>query len=368
MAMSKSDALQICDKLEELLSCAVCFGVLENARDLPCGHSFCLSCLQEYAGIRGWTDSANCGLCQRTHQLPPGGLAALPQNFKLKSIIEELEGWQKLAESASKAKEETKKMAVGRANHLPSHTGTRIGSFGTTQQIPQNKTPEIPSAHQNRQQTQQVNKRQTSPIPPAQSRWRTINFGEALQQQTQQHNQQPMVNRPTSHIPSRRQTSPLEVLHQQTMQENQQQQQQQQQGVVNRPTLQIPSRRQTSPLEALHQQTMQENQQQQQQQRVVNRTTSQIPSRWQTSPLDVLQQTMKENHQQQQKQQQREGVVNRTTSQIASRWQTSPLDVLQQTMQENLQQQQQQQGVVNCPTSQIPSRRQTNPLKASCKP
>lgn len=89
-------------ELEECLSCTICHGVLQEARDLPCGHTFCLSCLQEYSGMKGWTGMVECCLCQRKCRVPPGGLTTLPQNFRLKSVVERMKRWQELAESAIK--------------------------------------------------------------------------------------------------------------------------------------------------------------------------------------------------------------------------------------------------------------------------
>ncbi|NXC34178.1 TRI59 protein, partial [Campylorhamphus procurvoides] len=82
------------DRLEEELTCAVCYSIFQDPRVLPCSHTFCRECLQ---GILQRSDSSSCPRrrllrcpsCRAALDLP--SLESLPTNFALKAVIEK---WQ----------------------------------------------------------------------------------------------------------------------------------------------------------------------------------------------------------------------------------------------------------------------------------
>ncbi|NWR85993.1 TRI59 protein, partial [Furnarius figulus] len=83
------------DRLEEELTCAVCYSIYQDPRVLPCSHTFCRGCLQ---GVLQRSDSLSCSRrrlrcpsCRAGLDLPPAGLESLPTNFALKAVIEK---WQ----------------------------------------------------------------------------------------------------------------------------------------------------------------------------------------------------------------------------------------------------------------------------------
>lgn len=69
--------------VNSLLECSICLEVYRDPRNLPCGHTFCLRCLQ-------LNDHRTCALCNRLWSLPIGGIQALPKNFALDSFISQL--------------------------------------------------------------------------------------------------------------------------------------------------------------------------------------------------------------------------------------------------------------------------------------
>ncbi|NXM70315.1 TRI59 protein, partial [Serilophus lunatus] len=80
------------DRLEEELTCAVCCGIFEEPRVLPCSHTFCAECLEE---LLQHTDGFSlrrrlkCPSCRALLDVPAGkGLESLPVNFALKAVIE----------------------------------------------------------------------------------------------------------------------------------------------------------------------------------------------------------------------------------------------------------------------------------------
>ncbi|XP_066283279.1 tripartite motif-containing protein 2-like [Branchiostoma lanceolatum] len=64
--------------LEDLLLCGICLDDFKTPKLLPCGHTFCEKCLENFAK-RGRTFC--CPNCRRKIDLPHGGIKALPGNF-----------------------------------------------------------------------------------------------------------------------------------------------------------------------------------------------------------------------------------------------------------------------------------------------
>lgn len=73
-------------RLEEMLACVVCMDVLKDPRQLPCGHSMCLGCLEN---LRDHSRDVpfRCPSCRRFF----GPHIGISKNFTLSSIVEEYE-------------------------------------------------------------------------------------------------------------------------------------------------------------------------------------------------------------------------------------------------------------------------------------
>ncbi|NXD99069.1 TRI59 protein, partial [Chaetorhynchus papuensis] len=94
------------DRLEEELTCAICYGIFEEPRVLPCSHTFCRACLQdllqpsyEFPSERCLT----CPACRAVVPIPAAGPKALPLNFALKAVIEK---WQQEERAGAGARAE----------------------------------------------------------------------------------------------------------------------------------------------------------------------------------------------------------------------------------------------------------------------
>ena len=77
--------------LDDLLDCVICIGPFTNPKMLPCGHTFCLACLQsdhnasKQAGRRQFS-KIRCPVCRDVTQIPPNGIAGLRNDFKVNKI------------------------------------------------------------------------------------------------------------------------------------------------------------------------------------------------------------------------------------------------------------------------------------------
>ena len=77
------DGAKIHAVVNPLLECSICLQVFQDPRILPCGHTFCLRCVQS-------TNNQLCSLCKSEWSLPTIGLQGLPKNFIADSFITSL--------------------------------------------------------------------------------------------------------------------------------------------------------------------------------------------------------------------------------------------------------------------------------------
>ncbi|XP_057676354.1 tripartite motif-containing protein 3-like isoform X3 [Corythoichthys intestinalis] len=74
---------------EQFLVCGVCLDHYSNPKVLPCLHTFCESCLQNYIPPESLTLS--CPVCRQTSILPEKGVGALQNNFFITDLMEVLQ-------------------------------------------------------------------------------------------------------------------------------------------------------------------------------------------------------------------------------------------------------------------------------------
>ena len=78
---------------EDLLHCMICFDSFNNPKMLRCGHTFCQECIQGYYNTyqqqkRAHKGKLPCPTCRDLTTLPPGGVAALKNDFKVQKMEE----------------------------------------------------------------------------------------------------------------------------------------------------------------------------------------------------------------------------------------------------------------------------------------
>ncbi|XP_055082736.1 tripartite motif-containing protein 3b isoform X2 [Periophthalmus magnuspinnatus] len=86
-AGSTSPVVRQIDK--QFLVCSICLDHYRNPKVLPCLHTFCESCLQNYIPPESLTLS--CPVCRQTSILPEKGVGALQNNFFITNLMEVLQ-------------------------------------------------------------------------------------------------------------------------------------------------------------------------------------------------------------------------------------------------------------------------------------
>ncbi|XP_040902599.1 tripartite motif-containing protein 3-like isoform X1 [Toxotes jaculatrix] len=84
---STSPVVRQIDK--QFLVCSICLDHYHNPKVLPCLHTFCERCLQNYIPPQSLTLS--CPVCRQTSILPEKGVAALQNNFFITNLMEVLQ-------------------------------------------------------------------------------------------------------------------------------------------------------------------------------------------------------------------------------------------------------------------------------------
>uniref|UniRef100_A0A8C7XFC4 Tripartite motif-containing protein 2 n=1 Tax=Oryzias sinensis TaxID=183150 RepID=A0A8C7XFC4_9TELE len=74
---------------KQFLICSICLDRYENPKVLPCLHTFCERCLQNYIPAHSLTLS--CPVCRQTSILPEKGVAALQSNFFITNLMDVLQ-------------------------------------------------------------------------------------------------------------------------------------------------------------------------------------------------------------------------------------------------------------------------------------
>ncbi|KRX40354.1 RING finger protein nhl-1 [Trichinella sp. T9] len=75
------------EKIEELLTCAICLDRYKHPKVLPCQHSFCLEpCLDGLIDVIRRT--VKCPECRIEHLVPPDGARGFPTNYTLVGFLE----------------------------------------------------------------------------------------------------------------------------------------------------------------------------------------------------------------------------------------------------------------------------------------
>ncbi|XP_069496590.1 tripartite motif-containing protein 3 isoform X1 [Ambystoma mexicanum] len=90
MAKRESSASPVVRQIDkQFLVCSICLDRYSNPKVLPCLHTFCERCLQNYIPPQSLTLS--CPVCRQTSILPEKGVAALQNNFFITNLMEVLQ-------------------------------------------------------------------------------------------------------------------------------------------------------------------------------------------------------------------------------------------------------------------------------------
>ena len=73
-------------KLNSFLECSLCLDVFVDPRNLPCGHTFCLKCIEYFVG-KNASKQLLCAICRMEWSVPDNGLQGLMKNFALNSFV-----------------------------------------------------------------------------------------------------------------------------------------------------------------------------------------------------------------------------------------------------------------------------------------
>ncbi|MBN3280479.1 TRIM3 protein, partial [Polyodon spathula] len=117
---SSSPVVRQIDK--QFLVCSICLDHYHNPKVLPCLHTFCEKCLQNYIPAQSLTLS--CPVCRQTSILPEKGVAALQNNFFITNLMEVLQRDPECARpEACSVLESVSAAAAGKPLCCPNHEG-----------------------------------------------------------------------------------------------------------------------------------------------------------------------------------------------------------------------------------------------------
>jgi len=75
------------NELAEMTECSICIEVFNDPRILPCLHTFCLNCLQDYGNDKRPGDCMPCPLCRKEFTIPRSGLSGMQKDFKTEKLL-----------------------------------------------------------------------------------------------------------------------------------------------------------------------------------------------------------------------------------------------------------------------------------------
>jgi len=86
--MANAPGIEFHEKLSDLTECSICAENFINPKILPCVHTFCLHCLEEYGKHKRPGSRMGCPICRNEFTIPDKGLYELPNNFFVGKIVE----------------------------------------------------------------------------------------------------------------------------------------------------------------------------------------------------------------------------------------------------------------------------------------
>ncbi|XP_053710995.1 tripartite motif-containing protein 2 isoform X1 [Synchiropus splendidus] len=119
MATIPSPVVRQIDK--QFLICSICLDRYQNPKVLPCLHTFCERCLQNYIPAHSLTLS--CPVCRQTSILPEKGVAALQNNFFITNLMDVLQRAPSSCSQEAAALSNITTVTAGQLLSCPNHGG-----------------------------------------------------------------------------------------------------------------------------------------------------------------------------------------------------------------------------------------------------
>ncbi|XP_047221729.1 tripartite motif-containing protein 2 isoform X2 [Girardinichthys multiradiatus] len=107
---------------KQFLICSICLDRYENPKVLPCLHTFCERCLQNYIPAHSLTLS--CPVCRQTSILPERGVAALQDNFFITNLMDVLQRKPDTCSQEAATLNNITAVATGQLLSCPNHGGS----------------------------------------------------------------------------------------------------------------------------------------------------------------------------------------------------------------------------------------------------
>jgi len=79
--------LSVGKELDDMTECCICTEVFTDPRVLPCIHTFCLKCLQNYGKDKQPGDRMACPMCRKEFNVPDDGLTGTQKNFFMEKLV-----------------------------------------------------------------------------------------------------------------------------------------------------------------------------------------------------------------------------------------------------------------------------------------
>jgi len=79
--------LAVEEEIDDMTECPICTEVFTDPRVLPCIHTFCLKCLENYGKNRPPGDNMPCPLCRKEFTIPYDGLSGIQKNFLMGKLL-----------------------------------------------------------------------------------------------------------------------------------------------------------------------------------------------------------------------------------------------------------------------------------------